>query len=215
MDIAINLIPILLTLLVFSRVLGDTPAFRLVQYLFVGVAFGYAFVVVYHQVLRPAVIDLLVASDQPVLLTLRLAPFFLAALLLTRISGQQTSSWLANLPLALVFGVGAALVVGGAVVGTILPQVLDATRSDLSSPVAILGSIVLLIGSIATLLSFSLTRSSNPNRQRWIDLVASVGRWILLLAFGFFLAGSIVSYLAALNERLLFIIDWIQAIAGM
>jgi hypothetical protein len=60
-----------------------------------------------------------------------------------------------------------------------------------------------------------LTRSSNPNRQRWIDLVASVGRWILLLAFGFFLAGSIVSYLAALNERLLFIIDWIRAIASM
>lgn len=213
MDIAINLIPILLTLLVFSRVLGDTPAFRLVQYLFVGVALGYAFVVIYHQVLRPAVIDLLAAGDQP--MALRLTPFFLAALLLTRISGQQTSSWLANLPLALVFGVGAALVVGGAVVGTILPQVLDATRSDLSSPVAILGSIVLLIGSIATLLSFSLTRSSNPNWQRWIDLVASVGRWILLLAFGFFLAGSIVSYLAALNERLLFIIDWIRAIAGM
>lgn len=215
MDIAINLIPILLTLLVFSRVLGDTPAFRLVQYLFVGVALGYAFVVIYHQVLRPAVIDLLAAGDQPILLALRLTPFFLAALLLTRISGQQTSSWLANLPLAFVFGVGAALVVGGAVVGTILPQVLDATRSDLSSPVAILGSIVLLIGSIATLLSFSLTRSSNLNRQRWIDLVASVGRWILLLAFGFFLAGSIVSYLAALNERLLFIIDWIRAIAGM
>jgi hypothetical protein len=214
MDIAITFIPVILTLLVFSRVLGDTPAFRLVQYLFVGVALGYAFVVVYHQVLRPAVVDLIAASGQPALVTWQLIPFVLAALLLTRVSGQQTSSWLANIPLAIIFGVGAALVVGGAIAGTILPQVLDFTRADLSSPAAILGSIVLILGSIATLLSFSLTRSSDPQRQRQIDLAARVGRWVLLLAFGFFLAGSVNSYLAALNERLLFIIDWMRTIAG-
>lgn len=214
MDIALSLIPILLTLLVFSRIVGDTPAFRFVQYLFVGVSLGYAVVVIYHQVLRPAVIDLLAASGQPALATLRLIPFVLAALLLTRVSGQQTNSWLANIPLALVFGVGAALVVGGALIGTILPQVLDATRQDLSSLAAVLGSVVLLIGSIVTLLSFTLTRSPNPNRQRWIDSAARVGRWVLLLAFGFFLAGSISSYLAALNERLLFIVEWVRAILG-
>ncbi|MDW8405907.1 hypothetical protein [Chloroflexus sp.] len=214
MDIALSLIPILLTLLVFSRIVGDTPAFRFVQYLFVGVSLGYAVVVIYHQVLRPAVIDLLAASGQPALATLRLIPFVLAALLLTRVSGQQTNSWLANIPLALVFGVGAALVVGGALIGTILPQVLDATRQDFSSLAAVLGSVVLLIGSIVTLLSFTLTRSPDPNRQRWIDGAARVGRWVLLLAFGFFLAGSISSYLAALNERLLFIVEWVRAILG-
>ncbi|WP_298818345.1 hypothetical protein [Chloroflexus sp.] len=211
MDIAINLIPVLLTLLVFSRVIGDTPAFRLAQYLFVGVALGYAIVVIYHQVLRPAVIDLLAVSGQPALVTFRLIPFVLAALLLTRVSGQQTSSWLANLPLALVFGVGAALVVGGALIGTILPQVLDATRSDLSSPAAIIGSIVLVLGSIATLLSFSLTQPPDLARRRWLVIVAQVGRWVLLVAFGFFLAGSIGSYLAALNERIVFVVEWVRA----
>ncbi|WP_322489987.1 hypothetical protein [Chloroflexus sp.] len=214
MDVAITLIPVLLTLLVFSRLVGDTLAFRFVQYLFVGVALGYAVVVIYHQVLRPVVLDLLAVSGQPVLATLRLIPFVLAVLLLTRVSGQQTASWLANIPLALVFGVGAALVVGGALIGTILPQVLDATRQDMSSPAAVLGSVVLLIGSIVTLLSFTLTRSPDPNRQRWIDSAARVGRWVLLLAFGFFLAGSISSYLAALNERLLFIVEWVRAVLG-
>ncbi len=214
MDIAVTFIPVVLTLLVFSRVIGDTPAFRLVQYLFVGVALGYAFVVVYHQVLRPAVVDLVAASGQPMLVIWQLIPFVLAALLLTRVSGQQTSSWLANIPLALVFGVGAALVVGGAIAGTILPQVLDFTRTDFSSPVTILGGIVLITGSIVTLLAFSLTRPSDPQRQRQIDLVARVGRWVLLLTFGFFLAGSVSSYLAALNERLLFIIDWVRAVSG-
>jgi len=207
MDIAITFIPVVLTLLVFSRVIGDTPAFRLVQYLFVGVALGYAFVVVYHQVLRPAVVDLVAASGQPALVTWQLIPFVLAALLLTRVSGQQTSSWLANIPLALVFGVGAALVVGGAIAGTILPQVLDFTRADFSSPVTILGSIVLVTGSIVTLLSFSLTRPSlslihisEPTRLRRIR--------------DSFLAGSVSSYLTALNERLLFIIDWVRAVSG-
>lgn len=214
MEVAITLIPVLLTLLVFSRLVGDTPAFRFVQYLFVGVALGYAVVVIYHQVLRPAVIDLLAVSGQPGLATLRLIPFVLAVLLLTRVSGQQTASWLANIPLALVLGVGAALVIGGALIGTILPQVLDATRQDMSSPAAVLGSVVLLIGSIVTLLSFALTRSSDPNRQRWLDSAARLGRWVLLLAFGFFLAGSVSSYLAALNERLLFIVEWVRAVLG-
>lgn len=214
MDVAMTLIPVLLTLLVFSRLVADTPAFRFVQYLFVGVALGYAVVVIYHQVLRPAVIDVLAVSSQPVLATVRLIPFVLAVLLLTRVSGQQTASWLANIPLALVFGVGAALVVGGALIGTILPQVLDATRQDMSSPAAVLGSVVLLIGSIVTLLSFTLTRSPDPNRQRWIDSASRLGRWVLLLAFGFFLAGSVSSYLAALNERLLFIVEWVRAVLG-
>lgn len=214
MDVTMTLIPVLLTLLVFSRLVGDTPAFRFVQYLFVGVALGYAVVVIYHQVLRPAVIDVLAASGQPALAVLRLIPFVLAALLFTRVSGQQTSSWLANIPLALVFGVGAALVVGGALIGTILPQVFDATRQDVSSLAALLGGIVLLIGSILTLLSFTFTRSPDPNRQRWIERAARVGRWVLLLAFGFFLAGSISSYLAALNERLQFMLEWVRAVLG-
>ncbi len=215
MDALMTLIPAVLTLMVFSRILGDTVAFRVAQYLFVGVALGYAFVVIYHQVLRPAVIDLLTASGQPALLSVRFVPFALAALLLTRVSGQQASSWLANLPLALVFGVGAALVIGGALIGTILPQVLDTTRQDLSSPATVLGGVTLLIGTILVLLSFARTQSLNPAQQRWRELAVQVGRWILLVAFGFFLAGSITSYLTALNERLIFIVDWVQRLLGV
>ncbi len=215
MDALMTLIPVVLTLMVFSRILGDTVAFRVAQYLFVGVALGYAFVVIYHQVLRPAVIDLLAASGQPALLSVRFVPFALAALLLTRVSGQQASSWLANLPLALVFGVGAALVIGGALIGTILPQVLDTTRQDLSSPATVLGGVTLLIGTILVLLSFARTQSLNPAQQRRRELAVQAGRWILLVAFGFFLAGSITSYLTALNERLIFIVDWVQRLLGV
>ncbi|MCX7791581.1 MAG: hypothetical protein N2378_13150, partial [Chloroflexaceae bacterium] len=123
--LSVGLIAVVLTLLVFSRLLGDNPAFRAVQYLFVGASLGYAFVVVYHQVLRPEALTLLGSVTDPLLFGLRLAPWLLGLLLLTRLTRRQTVSWLANIPLALLFGVAMALAVGGALAGTIVPQLLD------------------------------------------------------------------------------------------
>jgi hypothetical protein len=57
-------------------------------------------------------------------------PLVLGLLLFTRIGGQRFS-WLANIPLALLFGVGGALAVGGALVGTLGPQLLDTAASRL------------------------------------------------------------------------------------
>ena len=47
------LIGLILTLLIFSYLIGDNPLFRLALYLFIGVASGYAAVVVWHSVLLP------------------------------------------------------------------------------------------------------------------------------------------------------------------
>ena len=51
----INIIALVLTIMVLSRIVGVNPVFRVAQYLLVGVSLGLAFVVAYHQVLRPAI----------------------------------------------------------------------------------------------------------------------------------------------------------------
>ena len=51
----IDIIAIVVTIMVLSRIVGNNPVFRVAQYLFVGISLGLAFVVAYHQVLRPAV----------------------------------------------------------------------------------------------------------------------------------------------------------------
>ena len=43
----------LLTLLIFSYLIGDNPLFRSAVYIFIGVSSGYAAVVVWHNVLLP------------------------------------------------------------------------------------------------------------------------------------------------------------------
>jgi hypothetical protein len=209
-----GLVAVILTLLVFSRLLGDNPAFRVAQYLFVGVSLGYAFVVVYHQVLRPNALALLASSTDPTLLGLRLAPWLLGLLLLTRLTRRQNLSWLANLPLALLFGVGTALAIGGALVGTLTPQLLDTARPLAGDPMQVVGAVLLVLGVILTLCYFYFTVPRETAGGRVVAVGAAMGRWLLMVAFGFFLAGSLLTYLTALNARLEFILSWLRAPLG-
>ena len=209
-----GLVAVLLTLLVFSRLFGDNPAYRLAQYLFVGVSLGYAFVVVYHQVLRPAAIGTLASAGDPSTLGLRLAPWLLGLLLLTRVTGRQAISWLANIPLALLFGVGTALAIGGALLGTLLPQLLDTARPVGGDPLQAVGAVLLVLGVVLTLCYFYFTVPRETAGGRVVALGARIGRWLLMVAFGFFFAGGLLTYLTALNTRLEFIVNWLRAPLG-
>jgi hypothetical protein len=209
-----GLVAVVLTLLVFSRLLGDNPAYRVAQYLFVGVSLGYAFVVIYHQVLLPSLLSMLADSADPLSLGLRLTPWIIGLLLLTRLTGRQTVSWLANIPLALLFGVGTALAVGGALLGTLVPQMIDTMRPVGSDPFQVVGAVLLLLGVILTLCYFYFTVPRNTARGRVVALGASIGRWLLMVAFGFFFAGGLLTYLTALNARLEFIVSWLLSPLG-
>ena len=209
-----GLVAVLLTLLVFSRLLGDNPAYRIAQYLFIGVSLGYALVIIYHQVVRPSLLGMLSDTSDPLRLSLRLAPWLIGLLLLTRLGRQPSLSWLANLPLALLFGVGAALTVGGALFGTLLPQLLDTVRPIGNEPLQLISMSLLLIGVILTLSFFYFTVPRTGVRGRIVALGASMGRWILMIAFGFFFAGGLLTYLSALGARLEFILSWLRAPMG-
>jgi hypothetical protein len=200
----VNIIAIVLTIMVLSRIVGDQPLFRLAQYLFVGVSLGLAFVVAYHQVLRPAVLGIAGGSvGAPIRYGV---PLLLGVLLLPRITRRQEFSWLANIPLALVFGVGAALAVGGAIIGTLLPQILDTARPLGGDPAALAGVVVLAIGTILTLSTFYYTVPRDRPAGGIVASAALAGHWLLMVAFGFFFASAVQTYLTALTERLSFVI---------
>lgn len=202
----LQLIPAILTILVLSRLVGDTPVFRFIQYLFVGISLGYALVVVYQQVLRPSVGGLVQLVDNPSVMILQLVPYVFALLLLPRITGNQAFSWLANLPLAIIFGVGAAIAFGGALVGTLFPQALATAMIPISSdPLVLVGTAVSAVGVIFVLLSFAFTTQPSTPLGRIVSASRQIGRWILFITFGFFFAGAVTTYLTALNTRLEFI----------
>lgn len=207
----INFVAIVLTVMVLSRIAGDNPLFRIAQYLFVGVSLGLAFVVAYHQVLTPAVRAISTDQNNAVIYGIPLA---LGLLLLPRISRRQEFSWLANIPLALVFGVGAALAVGGAIIGTLVPQILDTSNRPLNGgPAQIAGTIVLALGTVITLAAFYYTAPKDSPRGRLLAPIAALGHWLLMIAFGVFFAGAVQSYLSALTERLGLILRYLGLIA--
>jgi hypothetical protein len=208
-----NIIAVVLTLMVLSRILGDNPVFRAAQYLFVGASLGLAFVVAYHQVLRPTALELAAGSNAALLLYG--VPLALGLLLLPRISGGQSLSWAANIPLALVFGVGSALAVGGAIIGTLLPQILDTARPLGGDGGQVAGAIVLALGTIITLSAFFYTAPSDTAGGRVVAAAGMLGHWLLMVAFGFFFAGAVQTYLSALTERLGFVIGTIQRLFGI
>jgi len=209
----VNLVAVVLTIMVLSRIVGDNPLFRVAQYLFVGASLGLAFVIVYHQVLRPAASALMTGRANA--MTLYGIPLLLGLLLLPRITRRQEFSWLANIPLGLIFGVGAALALGGAIAGTLLPQILDTANRPLSQdPAQFLGAIVLALGTIITLSAFYYTVPQESGASRLVAFSALIGHWLLMIAFGFFFASALQSYLSALTERLTFLLDWFRGLIG-
>lgn len=210
-QLLVDLVAVILTLMVLSRIIGDNPLFRISQYLFVGVSLGYAFVVVYHQVLKLNVQYMLKNINQPLLVVGTMIPFALGLLLLPRVIGRQRLSWVANIPLSFIFGVGAAVALSGALAGTLLPQLIDTTNIPLGgSPFELAGAIFLAIGVILVLSYFYFTRPDHGPLLRVSAISAQMGRWILMTSFGFFFAGALLTYLTALSDRLEFLVNWVK-----
>ena len=109
-----------LTLMVYCYLGKDIPflhaIYRIAVYVFVGVALGYGALMAWHGVLVPRLLLRLESGEW-----VYLVPLVFCLLLLARV--RRSWSRLGNLTTAFLFGVGAALAVGGALVGTLLPQI--------------------------------------------------------------------------------------------
>jgi hypothetical protein len=205
-----------LTIMVYSYLLGDNPLYGLAEHLLVGSAVAYAVIVAVHSVLIPRLIVPLRSGN-----LLYLIPLLLGVLLLTKIK----ASWapMGNLPMGFLMGVGVALAVSGALLGTIWPQV-TATIVPLK-PSAYPGrgwmgaaeSAVIVIGTIGALLYFHFTKGTASKLGRlWAGLVngwARVGQWAIMIAFGAIFASLVMSRVSVFVGRMQFLLgDWLHLI---
>ena len=201
-----------LTLLVFSYLLGDNPLFRMAVYLFVGISAGYAAAVTWNLVLWPKLFIPLVNADLSQFGVV-IIPLLLGMLLLFKFSPRL--SFVGNLPMAVLVGVSAAAAVGGALLGTLLPQTqaaidaldLGAAASRGFNPFTTLfNGAFLLAGTVSTLAYFHFgagrAPDGSPKRNRILEMIAWVGRIFLAIAFGALFAGVYMAALTAMIERL-------------
>jgi len=236
LDIIGGLIAASLTVMILSYLIGDNPLFRLATHIFVGVAGGYAGTLAWHNVLQPGLVQPLL--DQGVanlasgafLGTLEgkivLSAWVLVFLLALKLS--TSSARLGTPALALLVGVAAGVVVGGAITGTLIPQGLAA--ADTFAPGAVsprtgdtgiersVNVLIMLIGTIGTLLYFRFTSRLIPaGHDRWTQVMEvgrRVGRVFLAITFGVIYAGALSGAIIALSERTYSVIDFIRSFMG-
>ena len=222
-DFLAGLVGLILTLLIFSYLIGDNPLFRLATYLFIGVSSGYAAAAIWHYVLIPKLFNPLRSSD-PTQLLLSALPFLpcstLFAKLLPRIS------WIGNFAMAILAGVGAATALGGAALGTLIPQSLaamdmfDLRGLDRAQAFArLVQGAIMLAGTVAALgyFQFSASRAPDgtPKRNAFFEGVAWLGKVFIAITFGTLFAGVYMAALTAMIERLSSMINFIRQLAGI
>ncbi|MBC7259833.1 MAG: hypothetical protein H5T65_11365 [Chloroflexi bacterium] len=199
----------LLTVMVLSYLLGDNPLYRLAEHLFVGTAVGYAVLVAYYSLLRPRL--LLPLIQAPLENWMLIVPLLLAVLLLARLNHSWRGAGLA--PLSFLLGVGVALAIGGALFGSILPQVegtfVSVNPADGGWGVA-LSHLVLVIGTVSTLAYFYFTGQGDTGLGRvrggFLKAWRGLGKWFIMLTFGALFAGTVMARLSLLIGRLQFLV---------
>jgi hypothetical protein len=212
---------LILTLMVFSYLIADNALFRFAIYLFIGVSSGYAAALIVRNVLLPR-LNLFQTNDINQLL-LSVIPVLLSVSLLTKLSPRI--SWIGNFAMAVLVGVGAAAVVGGALVGTLLPQAGAAINAfDLSAGGAnpflrLIEGGVMLLGTVLTLASFHFSAShapdGTPKRLPILEAIGSFGRIFIAITLGVLFAGVYLAALTAMIERLSSMINFTRQIIGV
>ncbi|MEA3349461.1 MAG: hypothetical protein U9Q82_02435 [Chloroflexota bacterium] len=200
-----------LTIFVFSYIVGDNPFFQLATHIFIGVAAGYATVVTLYNVILPQLVFPFLSDNKGEMI---LASIFIipSVLLLAKISPRL--SRLGNPAVAILVGIGAAAAIGGAVVGTVFPQV--SISINLFENNNAINAVVLLVGTLTTLIYFHFGVRPDKNRStpllRIIRGLGWIGQVYIAITFGALFAGVCIAALTAFVERFTFIWSFIKEI---
>jgi hypothetical protein len=218
-DLIGALISFIFTIIIFSYILGDNPLFRLVTHIFIGVAAGFAAGMIFYNVILNQLIFPLI--EKPAASYLYVIPPLLMGIgLLAKLNPGMAR--LGNPVMAYLVGVGAATAIGGAVLGTVFPQIsglaslfdLQASLSTGANIVAILAKgLLILVGTVATLAYFQFGVKSSPNQvgtQSWVDILRLIGEIFIAITFGYVFAGVYSAALTALIERGYFIVNMLK-----
>lgn len=212
-----GLIAVVLTLALLSYLVADNPLYRIAVHLFIGLSAGYAVVLAWFTVLQPQVVQPILATLSPGAglapdlgsLVWPVLPVLVGGSLLI-FKTLRVASRAGALVIALMVGVGAAVAVGGAITGTLLPQTsatfvsLLPVGSNAFLEQAVEG-LLMVVGTLATLGFFyygARAEAGGPvQRPGFIRPVAAAGQVFIGIAFGVMYAGALAASIAIFAER--------------
>ena len=191
----------LVTIGVWSYLAGERRIFDWAQHLLAGLATGYLLVISVREVLVPRLVTPLVADPLG-----HLVLWPAAVLVIVLVAARWLPRAVVAVPVALLVAGTATFALGGAVVGTLLPQL---AASLLPADASTAGLVDALLGLLITaLVVVAFMHGTHSGRLR--AAAAGTGRWLLIGGLGGWIGFLLVSRLALLVERLRFIfVDWL------
>lgn len=206
-DLLLLLAGLVLSLMVFSYLLGDTLLFGIAMYTLAGVTAGFAFLVLLQKVILPMAISPLGALPQTSAL-LALVPLLLSVLLIWLLF--RKNSRVSGIPLGILGGVVAAALIIGLTRGTLVPQLLsivnafDPTRmtsAGLPNWTGIFEAFMMLAGVLAVLFVFHHRKNKKQQdafNHSWLDGVSGFGQVFIGITIGAIFVGLFSTGLVAL-----------------
>ena len=191
----------LATIVVLGGLLGERRLFGWSQHLLAGLATGFLALLAITEVIVPRIVSPLLAdpTGRPELwLGLLLVATAAAVPFLPRV--------VAGVPLSIAIGTLAAFGLGGAVVGTLLPQLAATVAGRAPSVTETVVGVAAAGVSGLVLIGFV----HGTPRGRVLALAASSGRWLMLAGLGGWLGYLLFSRLVLLVDRVGFLVgDWL------
>jgi hypothetical protein len=200
-DGIVTLVAAVVTLVVLGGLLGERRLFGWSQHLFAGLVTGYLVLLAITEVIVPRV--LVPLADAP---AERLDLWLAVGLTAVTAAAPWLPRRIAAIPMSIAIGALAAFALGGAVVGTILPQLAATVVRPDADPAAVLASAGAAAVTALVLVGFL---HGSP-RGGLVGGAASVGRWLMLAGIGGWLGYLLFSRLVLLVDRVGFLVgDWL------
>jgi len=191
---------VLVTLCVWSYLVGEKRLLRLAQLLLAGLATGYLALIAIREVLIPQLVSpIATSSAHPELLI----DLLLVAVL---VAGRWLPRRLVAVPAAILVGGTVGYALGGAVIGTLLPQLAAGMIPVGAAPGDAVAGLIGVAITVPVLLAFL----HGVHRGRMLTGVANTGRWLMLGGIGAWFGFLLLSRLALLVDRVGFLLgDWL------
>lgn len=222
-DGMITVISFVMTLMVFSYVLGDIPLvrnlYRIAIYIFVGMTAAFTSIVTFEGVILPFLQDIgnpttswtVLGNGADIII------FFTAVLfgLLLLLKPIGRLSWLTNSVFAVVIVVGSAVAIMGAITGTLFPLVRTSTTipaNAATNPETLLNVAVIFLGTITSLIYFQYQAKRDGDGQIYqgtiVRRLSWIGKVFIVSTLGAIYATSMLTSLTILTERIGFLLHF-------
>ena len=216
----ITLASFVLTLMVFSYLLGDLPLignlYRTAVYIFIGMTAAFTLIVSYEGIILPYLQDIqdpgtswTALGNSADVVIFSTALLFALLLLLKPV---KSLTWLTNCVLAVVIVMGAAVGVAGALTGTLLPLLFATVQlpADVTANLgALVDSLLVFIGTVSALYYFHYqVRRSEDGAEEQSRLgrgFRHIGKFFLVCALAAIYASMLLTSLTILSERIGFL----------